>query len=110
MKANNGKSGSGTEAMVDQTDGTIRHRNPAVILSRALIRLYQLTLSPFIGNQCRFHPTCSNYALEAMDRWGAVRGSWLALKRLGRCHPFHAGGFDPVPGTRTPDAHVTKEI
>ena len=66
--------------------------------ARALIRAYQLTLSPFIGNQCRFHPSCSNYALEAIDVHGAVKGSWLVLKRLGRCHPFDPGGFDPVPG------------
>lgn len=67
------------------------------LLAKALIRAYQVTLSPFIGNQCRFHPTCSNYALEAVDQHGAVRGSWMALRRLGRCHPFHAGGMDPVP-------------
>ena len=63
----------------------------------AVIRLYQLTLSPFIGRQCRFHPTCSHYAAEAIANFGVVRGSWLALRRLFRCHPFHPGGFDPVP-------------
>lgn len=62
-----------------------------------MIRGYQLTLSPFIGNQCRFHPTCSHYALEAVERHGAWRGSLLAARRLARCHPFHPGGFDPVP-------------
>ena len=73
--------------------------------ARGLIRAYQLTLSPFIGNQCRFHPSCSNYALQAVDAHGAIKGSWLALKRLGRCHPFNAGGFDPVPGaTNSPAA------
>lgn len=65
-----------------------------------LIRGYQWTLSPFIGNQCRFHPTCSNYALDAVARHGALRGSWLAVRRLLRCHPFHAGGFDPVPDAK----------
>lgn len=64
---------------------------------RSLIRAYQLLLSPWIGNQCRFHPSCSNYALQAVERFGAVKGSWLAVRRLGRCHPFHPGGFDPVP-------------
>ena len=61
------------------------------------IRLYQLTLSPFIGGQCRFHPTCSHYAMEAVDRHGVLRGTGLALRRLARCHPFHPGGVDPVP-------------
>jgi hypothetical protein len=64
---------------------------------RGLIRFYQLTLSPFIGNRCRFHPSCSHYAMEAVETHGALKGSWLALRRLGRCHPFHPGGFDPVP-------------
>jgi putative membrane protein insertion efficiency factor len=67
-------------------------------LARGAIRLYQLIGSPFIGNQCRFHPTCSNYALEAIEVHGVWKGSWLALRRLGRCQPFHPGGFDPVPG------------
>jgi len=73
-------------------------RLPA-LTARGLIRAYQMTLSPFIGNQCRFHPSCSNYALEAIDAFGAIKGSWLAVRRLGRCHPFNPGGFDPVPGT-----------
>ena len=68
----------------------------AALLS-ALVRLYQLTLSPFIGGQCRFHPTCSCYAREALDQHGAVRGAWLAAARVLRCHPFHSGGLDPVP-------------
>jgi putative membrane protein insertion efficiency factor len=64
---------------------------------RTLIRGYQLTLSPYIGNQCRFHPTCSHYASDAIARYGAVRGIWLTVRRLLRCHPFNPGGFDPVP-------------
>ena len=71
-------------------------RLPAVF-ARALIRGYQLTLSPFIGNQCRFHPSCSSYAMEAVDVHGALKGSWLAIRRIGRCHPYNPGGFDPVP-------------
>jgi putative membrane protein insertion efficiency factor len=67
------------------------------LVARGLIRLYQISLSPFIGSQCRFHPSCSTYALEAIDTHGAVKGTYLAIKRLGRCHPFHPGGFDPVP-------------
>ena len=66
---------------------------------RGLIRAYQYTLSPFIGNQCRFHPTCSHYALQAIETHGAFSGSWLTLRRLLRCHPFNPGGFDPVPDT-----------
>jgi putative membrane protein insertion efficiency factor len=62
-----------------------------------LIRLYQLCLSPFFGGQCRFYPTCSVYAAEAIDTHGALRGGWLAVRRLLRCHPFHPGGVDLVP-------------
>lgn len=62
-----------------------------------LIRAYRLFFSPWIGQQCRFHPTCSAYAIEAIQRHGAVRGAWLAARRLGRCHPWHEGGIDPVP-------------
>lgn len=62
-----------------------------------LIRGYQLTLSQLMFTQCRFTPTCSRYTYEAVERYGAFRGSWLGLKRILRCHPFHPGGFDPVP-------------
>lgn len=61
------------------------------------IKAYRLLLSPYLGGQCRFHPTCSAYALEAIERHGAARGGWLALRRIGRCHPLHPGGVDPVP-------------
>jgi hypothetical protein len=67
------------------------------VVARLLIRLYQLTLSPWLGGSCRFYPTCSNYALEAIELHGVWRGGWLTLRRLGRCHPFHPGGFDPPP-------------
>jgi len=63
----------------------------------AAIRGYRYFLSPWLGNQCRFHPTCSQYALTAIERFGALRGGWLALRRLLRCHPWHPGGVDPVP-------------
>jgi hypothetical protein len=62
-----------------------------------LIRLYQLTVSPLLGPRCRFYPSCSHYALEALARFGAVRGGWLTVKRIGRCHPWNPGGLDPVP-------------
>ena len=66
-----------------------------------LIRAYQVTLSPFLGQHCRFTPSCSQYAAEAIRVHGPARGAWLALKRIGRCHPFCAGGFDPVPPRRS---------
>lgn len=62
-----------------------------------LIRGYQLVLSPLLGSNCRFHPSCSRYAYEAIGRFGLVKGSWMGVKRIARCHPFNAGGFDPVP-------------
>jgi putative membrane protein insertion efficiency factor len=62
-----------------------------------LIRLYQVTLSPFIGGQCRFSPTCSHYGLEAYRSHGVFRGSFLTVRRVLRCHPFSRGGYDPVP-------------
>lgn len=61
------------------------------------IRAYRLLLKPWLPPCCRFHPSCSEYALEALHRHGAWRGTGLTLRRLSRCHPFHAGGFDPVP-------------
>ncbi|MBF0164426.1 MAG: membrane protein insertion efficiency factor YidD [Magnetococcales bacterium] len=62
-----------------------------------LIRLYQLLISPVLPSSCRFYPSCSHYAADAVSRHGSLKGSWLTLRRLGKCHPFHPGGFDPVP-------------
>lgn len=62
-----------------------------------LLRGYKVAISPLLPPACRFYPTCSEYALEAVTRYGVLRGSWLATRRLLRCHPFHPGGFDPVP-------------
>ncbi|HEY8117934.1 MAG TPA: membrane protein insertion efficiency factor YidD [Methylophilaceae bacterium] len=62
-----------------------------------LIRIYQWTLSPFFGQQCRFSPTCSQYAIEAINKHGALHGSAYTIRRLSHCHPWHAGGHDPVP-------------
>jgi hypothetical protein len=66
-------------------------------LLRGVIRAYRYLLSPWWGGACRFHPTCSVFAEEAIDRHGALKGTWLAFKRVGRCSPWCAGGFDPVP-------------
>jgi putative membrane protein insertion efficiency factor len=63
----------------------------------ALIRAYQYLLRPLLGANCRFYPSCSEYAREAVEKHGALRGLWLALRRISRCHPYHPGGFDPVP-------------
>ncbi len=74
--------------------------SPVVWALVKLVRLYQLTLSPFIGGQCRFYPSCSVYAITAIERHGALRGTWLAMRRLGRCQPLHPGGVDEVPPLR----------
>jgi putative membrane protein insertion efficiency factor len=62
-----------------------------------LIRGYQLAISPLLGPRCRFYPSCSHYAIEAIETHGSLRGVWLTIKRISRCHPWHEGGFDPVP-------------
>jgi putative membrane protein insertion efficiency factor len=76
--------------------------NPARTILRALIRGYQLLLSPVLSGACRYHPTCSSYALEAVTRFGALGGGWLAVKRFCRCHPLGGWGFDPVAGGNPP--------
>lgn len=68
-------------------------KKPAILLLRG----YKLLISPLLGQRCRFHPSCSVYTMEAIERFGVVRGSWLGAQRIARCHPFHPGGLDPVP-------------
>lgn len=73
------------------------------------IRLYQVLLSPILGQTCRYTPTCSQYAIDALREWGALRGSWLALKRIGRCHPWGGHGHDPVPTKRNNENTTTQK-
>ena len=74
-----------------------------------LIRVYQLTLSRLLGPSCRFEPSCSHYTATCIERFGALRGSWLGIKRIGRCHPFHPGGFDPPPHPDHQHGHCSHE-
>ena len=69
-------------------------------LAVALVKAYQRWLSPLLGNNCRFHPSCSYYAIEAINRFGVLKGCWLAGKRILKCHPLNAGGLDPVPPSK----------
>jgi len=81
----------------------MKRTNKALVLPKMMlvgfIRAYQIFVSPLLGRNCRFYPTCSQYAIEALERWGVIRGSWLTVKWLCRCGPWHPGGYDPVPGT-----------
>ena len=71
--------------------------NPLYWLLIGLVRFYQLFISPIIGPRCRFYPTCSHYTIEAIQQHGVLKGGWLAVKRIARCHPGNSGGVDPVP-------------
>lgn len=75
--------------------------NPVGLLLRGLIRGYQLFISPVLPASCRFYPSCSAYALEAVEKHGPIAGSWLAVRRVCRCHPWNDGGVDPVPDPKT---------
>jgi putative membrane protein insertion efficiency factor len=66
-------------------------------LALTLLAVYKLVISPLLGPRCRFYPSCSEYGAQALERFGLIKGLWLTIRRLGRCHPFHAGGVDPVP-------------
>jgi len=84
-----------------------RGLSPAGWVLVGLLTVYRRFVSPLLGPRCRFYPSCSAYALEAVQLHGALRGSWLAVRRLSRCHPFHAGGLDPVPGTEREQGSAT---
>ncbi len=72
---------------------------PLAHIAALPVRAYRLIFSPWVGYNCRYQPTCSVYALDALEKHGALRGSWLTLRRIGRCHPLGSSGYDPVPGT-----------
>ena len=91
LAVDNARLRSSLEKLWLEDIGDMRH------LIALLIRAYQLGISPLLGARCRFYPSCSQYALEAVRAHGSLRGAALALRRLARCHPFHAGGYDPVP-------------
>lgn len=79
--------------------------SPLAWVLRALVLAYRYGLSPLLGPRCRFYPSCSAYALGAIDEHGALRGAYLALRRILRCHPWHEGGYDPVPARTDPGRH-----
>jgi putative membrane protein insertion efficiency factor len=78
--------------------------SPAAYLLKGMIRAYQLLLAPLIGPVCRYTPSCSAYGMEAVEQHGAIKGSWLAAKRIARCHPWGGHGYDPVPPKTTPSS------
>ncbi len=83
--------------------------NPVKWLLVGLIKGYRYFISPMLGSNCRFYPTCSSYTLEAIERYGVLRGGWLGIRRILRCHPYNDGGIDPVPdldkGSDSPHEH-----
>jgi hypothetical protein len=107
-----GVAGGAVETDASQREGVaIAPKNPRVSTKTfgkwwllAFVQFYKIFFSPFLGGACKFYPSCSNYAQEAIELHGARRGAWLALKRLGRCRPFTKGGFDPVPDAEDLDA------
>lgn len=91
-----------------QPAGRLRPYQPGWWLQR-LILGYRRFLSPLLGRRCRYVPSCSSYAFDAIDEWGALRGTWMAFKRVGRCNPWREGGFDPVPRRRSQAADLEME-
>ena len=89
-------------------------RSPLAYAVIGFLRVYRFLISPLYGQVCRYHPSCSAYALDAVTRFGAARGCWLGVRRIGRCHPWAAGGYDPVPKTyswrTSTSARVSEEL
>jgi putative membrane protein insertion efficiency factor len=75
-----------------------------------LLKAYRFAISPLYGQVCRYHPTCSAYALEAVTVHGSIKGSWMAVRRIGRCHPWAAGGYDPVPARKIPVEATAEDV
>ena len=101
-----------TLAPVDEVGHRVRRvlrlgvsRSPLAWLLIGAVRLWRAVISPLYGDVCKFYPTCSSYGLTALETHGAIKGSWLTVRRLVRCHPWSLGGFDPVPGTGTHPGH-----
>jgi putative membrane protein insertion efficiency factor len=82
------------------TDLGTKPVSPAARVGRVAIHGYQKAFSPVLGKNCRYAPTCSQYAYEAVGRFGLIRGTWMGIKRIGRCHPLAEGGYDPVPSEK----------
>ena len=92
-------------ALAAPSHSALAARRPSLLAraALALIRVYQLVLSPLLGQSCRFEPSCSRYTARCIELHGAGRGSWLGLRRIARCHPFHPGGYDPPPCATAPE-------
>ena len=84
-------------------------RRPGRRVALGAIRGYQKVISPVMGGNCRYYPSCSQYTYEAIELHGSAKGSWMGLKRIGRCHPWHDGGYDPVPGSEAAERHAAEQ-
>ena len=90
----------GDMAAFSRNQSFVAAMTPLAFIISLPVRFYRVVFSPWVGHGCRYHPTCSAYAIEALRRHGVLRGLWLATLRILRCHPFHPGGYDPVPTPR----------
>jgi putative membrane protein insertion efficiency factor len=104
------RSSAATSGASDSGDDTVRRPGLGARVALVLLRAYKILLSPLFAGSCRFVPSCSDYAAEAIRRHGLGKGTWLAAKRLGRCHPFCEAGYDPVPEADTPVRRTADRI